>query len=106
MKILITGGAGFIGTNFVHYVTKKYPSYEITVVDKLNQQGRKENLKSVEEKIDFRQFDLIEEKKLADLFEEKTFDYLVHFAAETNVDRSIETPLEFVNSNILATQNL
>jgi dTDP-glucose 4,6-dehydratase len=106
MKILITGGAGFIGANFVHFVAKKYPDYEITVVDKLNQQGRKENLKSVAGKIDFRQFDLIEEQKLTDLFKEKSFDYVVHFAAETNVDRSIETPLEFVNSNILATQNL
>lgn len=106
MKILITGGAGFIGANFVHFVTKKYSDYEITVVDKLNQQGRKENLKSVADKIDFRQFDLIEEQRLADLFKEKSFDYVVHFAAETNVDRSIETPLEFVNSNILATQNL
>lgn len=106
MKILITGGAGFIGANFVHFLTKKYPDYEITVVDKLNQQGRKENLSKVQDKIDFRQFDLIEAQKLTNLFEEKKFDYIVHFAAETNVDRSIETPLEFVNSNILATQNL
>jgi dTDP-glucose 4,6-dehydratase len=106
MNILITGGAGFIGTNFVNLISKKYPDYKITVVDKLNQQGRKENLDSVKSKIDFQNFDLIQFEKLSKLFKEKEFDFVVHFAAETNVDRSIENPLEFVNSNVVATQNL
>jgi dTDP-glucose 4,6-dehydratase len=106
MNILITGGAGFIGTNFVNLISKKYPDYKITVIDKLNQQGRKENLDSVKSKIDFQNFDLIQFEKLSKLFKEKEFDFVVHFAAETNVDRSIENPLEFVNSNVVATQNL
>ena len=106
MNILITGGAGFIGTNFVNLISKKYPDYKITVIDKLNQQGREENLDSVKSKIDFQNFDLIQFEKLSKLFKEKEFDFVVHFAAETNVDRSIENPLEFVNSNVVATQNL
>jgi dTDP-glucose 4,6-dehydratase len=105
MKMLVTGGAGFIGANFVHYIRKNYPGYRITVVDKLNQQGNLKNLEAVKDDIEFHQFDLIEEAKLAPLFEEG-FDYVVHFAAETNVDRSIENPDTFVNSNVLATNIL
>lgn len=104
--ILITGGAGFIGANFAHLIAKKYPDYKIIIVDKLNQQGRRENLKDIEGQIDFHQFDLIDYVKLEELFENSQINYVAHFAAETNVDRSIENPLEFVNSNIIATQNL
>lgn len=105
-NILITGGAGFIGSNFVHLINKKYPDYKIIVIDKLNQQGRKENLSSVIDGIDFHEFDLIDQKRLEQIFKDSSIDYVVHLAAETNVDRSIENPLEFVNSNIIATQNL
>lgn len=105
MKILITGGAGFIGSNFVHHIVKTYPDYKIVVVDKLNQQGNIENLASVRDKIDFHEFDLIEEDKLKPIFEQG-LDYIVHFAAETNVDRSIEDPDNFVSSNVLATNIL
>ena len=105
MKMLVTGGAGFIGSNFVHYVRQNHPDYEIIVVDKLNQQGNKENLKSVMGDITFHQFDLIEEAKLRPIFE-AGLDYVVHFAAETNVDRSIENPDAFVQSNVLATNIL
>jgi dTDP-glucose 4,6-dehydratase len=104
--ILITGGAGFIGANFAHLIANKYSDYKIIIVDKLNQQGRRENLKDIEDKIDFHQFDLIDYVKLEQLFDKNKIDYIAHFAAETNVDRSIENPLEFVNSNIIATQNL
>jgi len=105
MKILITGGAGFIGSNYVHFVHENHPDYKIVVVDKLNQQGNKENLKSILGDIEFHHFDLIEEDKLRPIFE-AGIDYVAHFAAETNVDRSIEDPDSFVNSNVLATNIL
>lgn len=105
MNILVTGGAGFIGSNFVHYLREHYPDYHIIVVDKLNQQGNIENLAGVKDDIEFHQFDLIEEQKLLPIFE-KDIDYVAHFAAETNVDRSIEDPDSFVNSNVLATNIL
>lgn len=105
MRILITGGAGFIGSNYVHFVRKNHPDYQIVVVDKLNQQGNKSNLDDVINDIEFHEFDLVEEDKLRPIFE-AGIDYVAHFAAETNVDRSIENPDEFVNSNILATNIL
>src|SRR5438270_12534540 len=102
MRILVTGGAGFIGSNFVHYLRQHYPDYQIVVVDKLNQQGNIENLAPAKEDIEFHKFDLIEEEKLVPIFKQG-IDYVAHFAAETNVDRSIENPDNFVNSNVLAT---
>lgn len=104
-RILVTGGAGFIGSNFVHYLRENRPDYKIVVVDKLNQQGNIENLASVRDDIEFHEFDLIEEEKLVPIFE-AGLDYVAHFAAETNVDRSIEDPDSFVNSNVLATNIL
>ena len=104
-RMLITGGAGFIGANFAHHIANKYPNYQIIIVDNLNQQGRRENLKDIEDKIEFHHFDLIEEEKLKPIFE-NGIDYVVHFAAETNVDRSIEDPDSFVSSNVLATNIL
>lgn len=105
MRVLVTGGAGFIGSNFVHYLVKNYPEYKIIVVDKLNQQGNIKNLSSVQDKIEFHKFDLVDEARLAPVFK-SGLDYVVHFAAETNVDRSIEDPDSFVNSNVLATNIL
>ncbi|HSX07906.1 MAG TPA: dTDP-glucose 4,6-dehydratase [Candidatus Saccharimonadales bacterium] len=105
MKMLITGGAGFIGSNYVHLVRETHPDYQIVVVDKLNQQGNKANLDGVINDIEFHEFDLIEEDKLRPIFEQG-IDYVVHFAAETNVDRSIENPDAFVSSNVLATNIL
>lgn len=103
--MLITGGAGFIGSNYVHFVRKTHPDYKIVVVDKLNQQGNIKNLDDVIDDIEFHHFDLIEEEKLRPIFE-AGIDYVVHFAAETNVDRSIEDPDSFVMSNVLATNIL
>ncbi len=105
MKILVTGGAGFIGANFVHHMRQNYPDYQLIVVDKLNQQGNIENLASVRETIEFHEFDLIDEAKLTPIFA-GGIDYVAHFAAETNVDRSIEDPDSFVSSNVLATNIL
>jgi dTDP-glucose 4,6-dehydratase len=104
-KILVTGGAGFIGSNFVHYLRENYSDYQVIVVDKLNQQGNIENLAGVKDDIEFHEFDLVEESKLLPIFE-KGIDYVAHFAAETNVDRSIEDPDNFVNSNVLGTNIL
>lgn len=104
-KILVTGGAGFIGSNFVHFLREQHPDYQIIVVDKLNQQGNIENLASVRDAIEFHEFDLITEDKLAPIFRQG-LDYVAHFAAETNVDRSIEDPDNFVSSNVLATNIL
>lgn len=104
-KILVTGGAGFIGSNFVHYLREHHPDYKVIVVDKLNQQGNIKNLAAVRDDIEFHHFDLIEEEKLVPIFEQG-LDYVAHFAAETNVDRSIEDPDAFVNSNVLATNIL
>lgn len=104
-KVLVTGGAGFIGSNFVHFLRSEHPDYQIVVVDKLNQQGNIENLASAKNDIEFHKFDLIEESKLAPIFA-AGLDYVIHFAAETNVDRSIEDPDNFVSSNVLATNIL
>ncbi len=105
MKVLVTGGAGFIGSNFVHYLRQNYPEYKIVVVDKLNQQSNIENLAPIRGDIEFHDFDLVDESKLTPIFE-SGIDYVVHFAAETNVDRSIEDPDNFVSSNVLATNIL
>lgn len=105
MKILVTGGAGFIGSNFVHYLRKHYPDYHVIVVDKLNHQGNIENLASVKHDIEFHKVDILEEDKIEPIFKDG-LDYVVHFAAETNVDRSIENPDAFVESNVLATNIL
>jgi dTDP-glucose 4,6-dehydratase len=104
MKLLITGGAGFIGSNFVHYWVKKYPSDKIIVLDKLTYAGNLENLETVKDKITFIKGDICEisdvEKAVAGV------DWIVHFAAETHVDRSIVKPDDFIRTNVLGTQVL
>lgn len=106
MKLLVTGGAGFIGSNFILYILKKYPDYEIINLDKLTYAGNKENLKDVQNDSRYK-FVLgdICNKALVDAIV-KEVDVIVHFAAESHVDRSILKSDEFVRTNVLGTQIL
>jgi dTDP-glucose 4,6-dehydratase len=102
LKIMITGGAGFIGSNFVHYIADKYPDYDITVLDKLTYAGDLENIKSLD--VEFIKGDIADPIEAAKAM--KDADYVVNFAAETHVDKSINDPQSFVKSDVLGTQNL
>lgn len=106
MKLLITGGAGFIGSNFILYWMKKYPKDQVVNFDKLTYAGNLENLKEVEDNKNYKfiQGDIcnLESVSLA----MKEIDTVVHFAAESHVDRSIEKPAEFITTNITGTQVL
>jgi dTDP-glucose 4,6-dehydratase len=103
-KILITGGAGFIGSNFVHYWLKQHPADELVVLDKLTYAGRLENLNGVLEKIEFIQGDICNPSQVDKIM--KGVDIVVHFAAESHVDRSITGPDEFIQTNVLGTHTL
>jgi dTDP-glucose 4,6-dehydratase len=104
MNVLITGGAGFIGSNFVLYWTKNHTADKIIVLDKLTYAGNLENLESVKEKIKFVKGDICDEQVVDEVMREA--DIVVHFAAESHVDRSITGPDEFVKTNILGTHTL
>jgi len=103
MKILVTGGAGFIGCNFVHYMLEKYPNEEIVVLDKLTYAGRLENLQDVMDKITFIKGDICDRE---DVEKVKECDAIFNFAAETHVDRSIIDAGVFVKTDVLGTYNL
>ena len=103
MKILITGGAGFIGSNFVRYMIEKYPDDEIVVLDKLTYAGRKENLQDVMDKITFITGDICNKE---DVEKVGDCDVIFNFAAETHVDRSIEDAGIFVKTDVLGTHTL
>ncbi|MGN1152669.1 MAG: GDP-mannose 4,6-dehydratase, partial [Candidatus Gastranaerophilaceae bacterium] len=94
MKVLVTGGAGFIGGNFVQYMLNHYPNYEIYNLDALTYAGDLTKHHHVEtyEKYHFIQMDITNRQAVMTLFSEKQFDYVVHFAAESHVDRSIINP--------------
>lgn len=104
MKILVTGGAGFIGSNFVHYMHKKYPEYEITVVDALTYAGDRDRLKTVEGKIKFHKADISDAAAMDQLV--AGHDWIAHFAAHSHVDRSIADPGPFLQSNVIGTDVL
>ncbi|WP_424766483.1 dTDP-glucose 4,6-dehydratase [Paenibacillus sp. sgz302251] len=107
MKLLVTGGAGFIGSNFVLYMIKNYPQYEIINVDALTYAGNLENLRMIEKhpNYTFVKADIAERSELEDLFQ-SGIDAVINFAAESHVDRSILQPDIFVRTNILGTQTL
>ena len=104
-KILITGGAGFIGCHVVKLFVKKYPDYQIYNLDALTYAGNLENLKDVEnaDNYQFVKGDITDEQFINDLFNEHGFDAVIHLAAESHVDRSILDPLSFVKTNVLGT---
>lgn len=105
MKILVTGGAGFIGGNFVQYMVDTYPEDEIINLDKLTYAGNLETLKSVEDKPNYKfvKGDIADRDFIFDLFEKEKPDVVINFAAESHVDRSIEDPEIFVKTNVLGT---
>ncbi|NMO96718.1 dTDP-glucose 4,6-dehydratase [Paenibacillus lemnae] len=107
MKLLVTGGAGFIGSNFVHYMLKHHPGYEIINMDVLTYAGNLENLKSIEQHpgYTFVQGDIADHDAVDRVFKQG-IDVVVNFAAESHVDRSIMEPEIFVNTNVMGTQVL
>lgn len=107
-KILVTGGAGFIGSHVLRRFVNKYSEYQIFNLDALTYAGNLENIKDIENKsnYNFVKGDIVDEKFINDLFEKHDFDGVLHLAAESHVDRSIEDPLAFVKTNVIGTMNL
>lgn len=107
-KVLVTGGAGFIGGNFVQYMVNKYPDYEIYNLDSLTYAGDLTKHKIIEEKNNYHfiKADIVDRDTILALFKEEKFDYVTHFAAESHVDRSIASAEIFVMTNVLGTQVL
>lgn len=108
MNVLVTGGAGFIGSNFVHYMVRRYPDYRIVVLDKLTYAGNLDNLAEVSSLPGFAfvRGDIGNRELVEELLSAYSIDAIIHFAAESHVDRSIADPSVFVVSNVLGTQTL
>src|SRR4030065_1914609 len=101
MRLLVTGGAGFIGSNFIQYIIRKYPDWHVTNLDKLTYAGNLENLSAVENQPGYRfiKGDTTDRKLVNELLENK-FEIIVNFAAESHVDRSILDSSPFIETNI------
>ena len=107
-NVIVTGGAGFIGSNFILYELERDPDIFIVNVDKLTYAGNLENLKSIENhpRYVFRQLDICDAEEISKLFDEFDIDTVINFAAESHVDRSIEDPMVFIRTNVLGTATL
>ena len=107
-KMLITGGAGFIGSNFIHYILSKYNDYQVINLDKLTYAANLDNLKDIEDNKNYRFIhgDIADQEFIFKLFENEKFDIVINFAAESHVDTSILNPQIFTITNILGTQVL
>lgn len=105
MKMIVTGGAGFIGGNFVHYMTEKYPEDQIICLDKLTYAGNMETLEPVMDRKNFKfvKGDIADRAFVFQLFDEEKPDVVVNFAAESHVDRSISDPGIFLQTNVVGT---
>ena len=108
MKMFITGGAGFIGSNFIFYMRRTHPDFDLVCLDKLTYAGNLETLAPVmnDPKFKFVRIDIADRKAVYDLFEAEKPDVVVNFAAESHVDRSIENPAVFLETNVMGTQVL
>jgi len=103
--LLITGGAGFIGSNFIHYIARKYPEYRIINLDKLTYAGNLENLRDIEDNPNYKfiKGDIADRKIIDEIFKSRNIDAITNFAAESHVDRSIEDPGVFIRTDIYGT---
>lgn len=108
MKLLVTGGAGFIGSNFIRYILKKYPDYKIVNLDLLTYAGNLENLKDIEDHPNYKfvKGDIADMAFMDNLLKEERVSLVVNFAAESHVDRSILEPDRFISTNVIGTHNL
>src|SRR3954469_11831976 len=104
MKMLVAGGAGFIGSNFVHYTVERFPQYEVAVLDALTYAGNKSNLAPSLDRIEFIQGDICDGELTGRLI--RDYDIVVNFAAESHNDNSLRDPWPFVRTNVVGTYTL